>query len=129
LRITVRTLYELVEMSTKLSAFKETLDLCPDLVNLLRDSSQSLSLFAPNNDAFEKLTSHQIGNLFDNCRLFINSHIIPTRLSTKSMAQNKVVNTLSPNHSITCKVTRKVRYINYTTYTSLVFKIILSVNN
>ncbi len=105
-------------MRTKLSAFKDTLDLCPDLVNLLRDSRQSLSLFAPNNDAFEKLTSHQTGNVLDNCRLFINSHIIPIRLKTKSMTQNKVVNTLSPNHSITCKVTRKVRYINDISYVS-----------
>jgi uncharacterized surface protein with fasciclin (FAS1) repeats len=110
-------------MRTKLSAFKETLDLCPDLVNLLRDSSQSLSLFAPNNFAFEKLSSHQIGNVFDNCRLFINSHIIPIRLSTKSMAQNKLLKTLSPNHSITCKVTRKVRYINDMSYVSCFYYI------
>ncbi|CAG2100719.1 unnamed protein product [Medioppia subpectinata] len=108
----VKSLYELVDKRQQLSSFKRTLDQCPEEVLVLEESNRSYSLFAPNNYAFEKLKSYQLGNILDNCRLFVESHLIPYRLTTKSITNNKTIYTLAKNRFINCTITAKGISVN-----------------
>ncbi|CAG2100718.1 unnamed protein product [Medioppia subpectinata] len=108
----VKSLYELVDKRQQLSSFKRTLDKCPEEVLVLEESNRAYSLFAPNNYAFEKLKSYQLGNILDNCRLFVESHLIPYRLTTKSITNNKTIYTLAKNRFINCTITAKGISVN-----------------
>lgn len=110
----VRTLYELIEIRSEyLGSFKNVIDQCPDMVQLLADVNQTLTLFAPNNEAFNQLSSPQKGNILDHCRMFVKSHLTPTLIDTKAMSNNKILATLEPQRTMTCRVTRSVRNLNF----------------